>query len=273
MPGDYLIGSREGTVAVCTLASQDLPAMILALGDPSLALVGKCATENIGIEKILWNIIATPSIRWLILCGEEARGHRPGDAMLKLKEHGVDPAMRIQGASSPRPILKNLTLKEVARFRRQVTILDRIGNSDPISLGKDLRACASRPTDPLEEYQSESLLSEVPRIEAHAPARLQLDPTGFFIVLLDRAREVLICEHYTNDGKISHVIEGRQASLVAATVIEQGLVSRLDHAAYLGRELARAELALRSGAPYRQDVALGALGEEGPGPASDCAES
>ena len=33
------------------------------------------------------------------------------------------------------------------------------------------------------------------------------------------------------------------------------LVSRLDRAAYLGRELARAEHAMLTGGPYRQDAA------------------
>ena len=37
--------------------------------------------------------------------------------------------------------------------------------------------------------------------------------------------------------------------------IEKGLVSRLDHAAYLGKELARADESLRSGDPYVQDAA------------------
>ncbi len=41
------------------------------------------------------------------------------------------------------------------------------------------------------------------------------------------------------------------------SVLGAGLVSRLDHAAYLGGELARAEHALRTGTRYRQDAAPG----------------
>jgi tetrahydromethanopterin S-methyltransferase subunit A len=55
------------------------------------------------------------------------------------------------------------------------------------------------------------------------------------------------------------VIEGRQAALIAATVVERGLVTQLDHAAYLGRELAKAETALSIGLTYEQDAALGDL--------------
>lgn len=262
MPGEYLVGNREGTVAVCTLATTELPSRIMDLGEQGLALVGRCCTENIGVEKLLQNVIATPSIRWLILCGEESRGHRSAEALLQLKNQGVDAAMRIQGATSWRPILKNLNLKEVARFRRQVTILNHIGIRDPAAISEAIRECATLPTEPLEPYEGGPAHPGTRKVTARAPARLQLDPSGFFIVLLDRGRKTLICEHYTNEGTLDRTIEGGEAALVAATVVEQGLVSRLDHAAYLGRELARAESALRSGAPYRQDAALGEVGQK-----------
>lgn len=49
---------------------------------------------------------------------------------------------------------------------------------------------------------------------------------------------------------------GRPARLYAnMTAIERKLLTRLDHAAYLGRELARAEQALSSGETYVQDGA------------------
>jgi hypothetical protein len=45
------------------------------------------------------------------------------------------------------------------------------------------------------------------------------------------------------------------SAINALKVIEKKLVTRLDHAAYLGRELARAEWALKAGDPYVQDAA------------------
>jgi tetrahydromethanopterin S-methyltransferase subunit A len=41
--------------------------------------------------------------------------------------------------------------------------------------------------------------------------------------------------------------------------VERGFVTQLDHAAYLGRELAKAEAALSNGITYEQDAALGRL--------------
>ena len=45
-------------------------------------------------------------------------------------------------------------------------------------------------------------------------------------------------------------------------IIERNLLSRLDHAAYLGRELARAERSLETGELYVQDRASGEVCEE-----------
>jgi hypothetical protein len=44
--------------------------------------------ENIGVEKVVLNLLTNPRIRWLVICGTEAKGHRAGDAFLRLKERG-----------------------------------------------------------------------------------------------------------------------------------------------------------------------------------------
>jgi tetrahydromethanopterin S-methyltransferase subunit A len=102
-------------------------------------------------------------------------------------------------------------------------------------------------------------------IMAGPPARLVLDPAGYFVVLPDRTRGVMIVEHYQNDGTLAHVIEGPRAEHLFTTVIENQLVSRLDHAAYLGKELALAEHAVATGEPYVQDRAPEPLSECGSG--------
>ena len=71
----------------------------------------------------------------------------------------------------------------------------------------------------------------------------------------DRARCILSLEHYANAGVLTTIIEGRTAAELYMTAISRNLVSRLDHAAYLGRELARAERALTTGEVYVQDAA------------------
>lgn len=260
-PGEFIVGHPEGSVAICTLASHDLPAAVIS-SNTAVAIAGKCDTENIGVEKVVVNILTNRNIRWLILCGHESEGHFSGDAFLKLKEHGTDAAMRVQQASSRRPVLKNLTLLDVANFRQQVEIINLIGCTDSDAVGEAVRECAGKTVVPFTGEASVHQTSNYATVKARPPKRLELDPSGFFVVLLNRPGGLIVCEHYENNGSHTHTIEGTDAALVAATVVELGLVSRLDHAAYLGRELAKAESALRTGAGYVQDVAPGELPPE-----------
>jgi tetrahydromethanopterin S-methyltransferase subunit A len=82
-------------VAIFALSNRDLPVSLIAAGEPAVAIAGRCDIENIGIEKVVLNLLANPRIRWLVICGTEAKGHRAGDAFLRLKERGVDPDMRV----------------------------------------------------------------------------------------------------------------------------------------------------------------------------------
>jgi tetrahydromethanopterin S-methyltransferase subunit A len=263
-PGDYVLGKPEGTVAICTLSNRDLPVRLIAAEEPAVAIAGRCDTENIGVEKVVLNLLANPRIRWLVICGTEAKGHRAGDAFLRLKERGVDADMRVLESASWRPILKNLTLLEVARFRQQIEEVNLIGTTDIEGILATVRDCSYRPVQafpaiPAEASCRSETLAAIEHIPAKAPKQLRLDRAGFFIVLPQPQKRLIVCEHYENNGRLAHVIEGRHAALIAATVVERGFVTQLDHAAYLGRELAKAEAALSDGVTYEQDAALGRL--------------
>ncbi|MGC8629209.1 MAG: thymidylate synthase [Candidatus Micrarchaeia archaeon] len=91
-------------------------------------------------------------------------------------------------------------------------------------------------------------------------ANLQLkfiqDPFGYFIISVDQKEQKIIVKHKLNDGRDSgFVFEGASAEALYKKIVHEHLVSRLDHAAYLGKELERAELALRQNKEYVQDVA------------------
>ena len=73
--GDYIVGDPESPVAVTTLASHIEPDLTGA------AIAGPCKTENLGIEKVVANIISNPNIRFLILAGAEVQGHITGQSL------------------------------------------------------------------------------------------------------------------------------------------------------------------------------------------------
>ena len=263
-PGDYVLGNPEGTVAVCTLSNRDLPHRLVAAGEPPLAIAGRCDTENIGIEKVVLNLLANARIRWLVICGEDAKGHRAGDAFLQLKERGVDANMRVLESASWRPVLKNLTLLQVTKFREQVGEINLIGVTQLDPILSAIRECSAKPAPSfssafLEPASSCESLAGVEYIRAAAPKQLHLDRAGFFIIIPQPQKRLIVCEHYENNGRLAHVIQGRRADIIAGTVVERRLVTQLDHAAYLGRELQKAEAALCARLAYEQDAAQGEL--------------
>jgi dihydropteroate synthase-like protein len=85
-----------------------------------------------------------------------------------------------------------------------------------------------------------------------------LDSEGMFKISIDRSNNVLVAVHYVSLDMTEpiNVIKGKTADSVYSEIVEMGLVSKLDHAAYLGSELAKAEIALRTGKEYIQDKEL-----------------
>ncbi len=62
-------------------------------------------------------------------------------------------------------------------------------------------------------------------------------------------------EHYGYDNTLLHVLEGPTARALYSAIVAQGWVTELSHAAYLGKELAKAEISFKHGIPYLQDGA------------------
>jgi dihydropteroate synthase-like protein len=85
-----------------------------------------------------------------------------------------------------------------------------------------------------------------------------LDSKGMFKIAVDRVERVLVAIYYDSIqmDKSINVVKGKTAESVCAKILEMGLVSTLDHAAYIGSELAKAEVALRTGKEYIQDSSL-----------------
>jgi len=255
LPGAYRVLRYQAAVAVCTLTGEDLaPAVVRAAGR-EIAVVGALHTENLGIERLIQNVLANPHVRFVIVCGpdsQQAVGHYPGQSLVALARQGIDDRGRIVGAQGRRPLLKNLNPETVAHFREVVEVVDLIGETNVTPVLLEAGRCAARNPGPAQPFAASPIVTPVP---GYLPARMVSDPAGYFVVYVDRARGMLSLEHYLNDGLLDVVVEGATAAELYTPAIDRGLISRLDHAAYLGRELARAEESLRVGEPFVQDAA------------------
>ncbi len=116
------------------------------------ALSGTLQTENIGIEKIVCNIVANPNIRYLIVCGEDVEGHNTGTAIKALVDNGIDERRTIIGSQAKTPYLFNIPLEAISRFRDQLTLIDLIGETDPEVITKAVWSCYQENPTPFKEY-------------------------------------------------------------------------------------------------------------------------
>ncbi|MGL5063678.1 MAG: DUF4346 domain-containing protein [Microcoleus sp.] len=108
---------------------------------------------------------------------------------------------------------------------------------------------------------------------------IDLDPGGYFIIYLDLENNLICAKHFTNiiddrglaldpetgkpipaRGKVerthSTLFTARTAKELCVKILEETRpcpVTMFDHAAYLGREFVRAEIALLSDREYVQD--------------------
>ncbi len=270
LPGDYTVLRYHAPVAVCTLNDIALATAVASSRLADIAIVGTLHTENLGIERLIANVLANPHIRFVVVCGSESRqaiGHLPGQTLAALAQNGLNEHQRIVGAKGKRPILRNIAIAVVEDFRRTREVVDLVGVSDLETILSAVRDCAARNPGAAELTNEGRAI--IP-IAGSIPARMVSDPAGYFVIYPDRSSFIISLEHYGNTGVLTTVIEGRSAAELYMTVIDRNLISRLDHAAYLGRELARAEHALRSGEAYVQDAAPEALTRNDCGCSGEC---
>ncbi|MFB2770320.1 DUF4346 domain-containing protein [Pelatocladus sp. BLCC-F211] len=123
-------------------------------------------------------------------------------------------------------------------------------------------------------------LEDIAQIDNKLSQRhIDLDPGGYFIIYLEQETGLICAKHFTNvidehglavdpetgkvipaRGKVARthttIFTGRTAKELSVEIFEKTKpcpVTQLDHAAYLGREFVRAEIALVTGQEYVQD--------------------
>ena len=259
--GEYEVLDPTAAVAISTLASVFLVEDIAKRQPRGLALIGKTETENIGIDKVVKNSMTNPALRFLILAGKEAPGHRSGCTLLALAAHGIDDTGRVIGSPGKRPILRNVSAVDVAAFRSQIQVIDMLGCESPEELCAAVEALSQQEAGSCSCHQGAEPsmpqgLPTVPTICASEPSHtVKLDKAGYFVIVPLRAKGSIAVEHYAYDNTLLRTIEGTTARAICATLLGNGWVTELSHAAYLGRELAKAELSLSSDFTYVQDGA------------------
>ena len=102
-------------------------------------------------------------------------------------------------------------------------------------------------------------LDGIPEIRREKPLKFVRDKAGSFKINVDYGTTVkdskIIATHFIKN-KPDMVIVGNSAKEIYEEIIVKNLVSRMEHAAYLGSELQKAEIAMITGKDYVQDFDL-----------------
>lgn len=280
--GEYTVLDKSAPVAVSTLGSLKLEEKLAKLSPAGLCIVGKTETENIGIDKIVKNVISNPAISYLIIAGKDPAGHKSGQTLLSLWENGVEKDMRVIGSEGRRPILKNVSHADVEAFRRQVQVEDMRGSENTGALVKKIgelskKAASAKPSascgcndetcvpivQPISFGTKIKTGISIPLVHAAPPKikankygkSVKLDKAGYFVIIPSKKTGNILVEHYSYDNKLLRKIEGKESRDIYFAIIENKWVTELSHAAYLGKELARAELSIKKNLKFVQDGA------------------
>ncbi len=132
--GDFVACKPDSCVAVVLLNIGYTP-------PDTVAIYGNLKTENIGVEKIIANIISNPHIRFLVVCGEDIRGHRSGETLVKLHSNGVDENHRVIDAPGAIPYIENIDVDAIRRFQEQVEVINLIGVTDKDEIDEAIKRC------------------------------------------------------------------------------------------------------------------------------------
>jgi tetrahydromethanopterin S-methyltransferase subunit A len=138
--GDFHAGDANSPVAVMTCGSHLDEKGIC---DKGAAICGSCKTENLGLEKVIANIISNPNIRFLMLCGTEVKGHLAGQTMAALHKGGVKDG-RVVGAEGAIPFIENLNDAAIKRFQEQCELVNIMESEDLGAIGAKINELKGR---------------------------------------------------------------------------------------------------------------------------------
>jgi len=207
--GDFEVGDPSHCVAICTLGKR-------ISVDTEYAIIGTCKTENIGIERVIINVISNPKVRYLILAGPEVPGHLTGRSMRALYQNGVDAETRkIIDAEGAIPYIENIPLEGIDQFREQIELIDMINTSDPAIIDAKSKELSSRnPGD----YSKGAMWVEFKVTAKRSPKR----SLGFDVMLLPEYGVILESSSSLVTSQQSNAIVSENPSSAIIEVQDDG---------------------------------------------------
>ena len=182
--GDFHSGDASSAVAVVTMGSHLDEQGIC---DGGAALCGSCKTENLGLEKVIANIISNPNIRFVLLCGTEVKGHLSGQTLVALHKGGVKDG-RVVGAEGAIPFIENLNDAAIKRFQEQVEFVNIMESEDAGAIKAKIGELAAR--DP-GAFAADPMIVEVKEAAGGEEATGEVQPLSGEVALIHARMKII----------------------------------------------------------------------------------
>jgi tetrahydromethanopterin S-methyltransferase subunit A/thymidylate synthase len=248
--GSYLLGNEFSPVAVVIpMPDKNL---LKAAVEAGACIAGHLVTANIGVEKLIANVISNPNIRFILLYGRESEGHLSAHSLKMLYRNGIDENGRIIGSEGLTPYIRNLPSEAVKRFREQIiNIVDLLGHEDISLLKKMINFCLQEPENAREiEIDGDKFL-------LYDPGALNKEP------LISRITAKLETSGvYETLSQFSTVLQAKTIASAYPLLIEAILSAGReveDERGYLTKELLNVQVHIM--APYKWRIPKGYLPE------------
>jgi tetrahydromethanopterin S-methyltransferase subunit A len=178
-----------------------------------MEIAGMVNTANLGTTRIIVNITTNPAIRFLLMCCKDSALFKPGQSLLALSENGVDNEPRTIGAEGYDPVLSTIEQDQVAQFRRQIHVLDWMGEENIQTLEQNIKSLVTRSPGSLDLGKQSAIVRPVgERFDIIRPGGqrepLLYDPKGYFVITIEPTREEIVLRHYTADHTPAHEMRG-----------------------------------------------------------------
>lgn len=251
--GRYRVFDTTAPVVVVGSNAESLAGDFAALETSGICMVATHCRVASDVEKLIRNIAANMAIHSVIVTAAQDEQSPALGALLVLL--GAELESDEESQALAKKIKARLDDIDFSALTRQVRGINMIGQAETdriVARVSELASEANRPNTgfraPVQEDEN-----GIERVIAakNIEYELQADKAGnFFVCIKDKK---IVVEQYSAKHDLLRIVEGHTARDLCITLIRNGWVSKLDHAAWLGRELLRAELSMETGEEFLAD--------------------
>jgi len=130
----------------------------------------------------------------------------------------------------------------------KLNYISKYKSTPPINHGINVFKAKGKTSQALPEIDTSDLINVEEKVLDYKP-----DKSGYFKFHVNPYTKKIYVLFFSNDDILLKTLIGNNAEALSKKILELNLTTNLEHANYIGRELAKAELCLNFGKPFLQD--------------------